>query len=444
MPETKTPRVVTKKHVAKLERERQQVNTVRTVAFAMFGVIALLIGYGFFDTSYLQPRKPVATVNDEKITVKDWQERVQLERSNIMNQYQRYQYYQDAFGMDLSQQIQQLSFYLQYPEQLGQQVLDQMIDDVLIRQEAEKLNITVSDEEVEAAVQEAYRYFPNGTPTPTITPTAFTLEYPTFTSQQLTLYPHTATPTKFVTAEPSATATVDQAITPTITFTAPPPTATFTAAPPTPTFVPEDVTPTATAYTFDGYKEQYQTTLDQLGGFGISERVLREVYRTGLLRKKLTEAIVTDVSTVDTEVQARHILVDDAQLAETVREKLVNGADFAKTAMELSKDTGSAVNGGDLGWFGKGQMVAPFEEAAFSLEIGEISQVVQSDFGYHIIQVIAKQERPLTASQIEQNRQVALTAWLQTVRDTSAIVIPDGWQNLIPPMPDFSGGTTQQ
>jgi len=444
MPESKNnPRAMTKKHVAKLERERQQVNTVRTVAFAMFGLIALLLGYGYFDTAYLQPRKPVATVNGEKITIKDWQERIQFERSNLMNQYQQYQYYQDYFGMDLSQQIQQITFYLQYPEQLGQQVLDQMIDDTLVRQEAAKLNITVSDEEVEASFQESYRYFPDGTPTPTITPTAFVLEYPTFTSQQLTLYPHTATPTEFVTVEPSATPTLDPAITPTATFTAPPPTVTFTAAPPTPTFVPEDVTPTATAYTFDGYKERYQTTVDQMSGFGVSEKTLREVYRTELLRKKLIEAIVTDVATVDTQIQARHILVDDAQLAETVREKLVNGANFIETAKEYSKDTGSAVNGGDLGWFGKGAMVAPFEDAAFSLEIGEISPVVQSDFGYHIIQVIAKQERPLTASQIEQNRQVAFVAWLQTVRETADIVTPDGWQSLIPPMPDFSGAASQ-
>jgi parvulin-like peptidyl-prolyl isomerase len=433
----KKPRVLTKKHVARLERERRQVNIVRTIAFTMFGLIALLLAYGYVDINYLQKLKPVAEVNGEKITITQWQERIQLERSNLVNQYQRYQYFQQQFGMDLSQQIQEIELYFQYPQVLGSQVLDTMINDVLVRQEAEKLGITVSDEEVEKAIQEAYGFFQNGTPTPTLTPTEFVFEYPTFTSQQLTLYPSTATPTQFVTPSPAPTSTTDPAVTPTVTFTAPPPTQTFTPAPPTPTFVPEDITATPTPYTLDGFKESYQTTVDQMAGIGVSEKTLREVYKNSLLRTKLMEAVIS-ASPTDQQVLARHILVDDATLAESLRQDLLNGADFAETAKEYSKDTGSAVDGGSLGWFGRNEMVSEFEQAAFSQEIGEIGPIVQTDFGFHIIQVIARQELPVSASQAEQNRQVAFTQWLETVRITADIIEYEDRLTLIPPMPDFS------
>lgn len=422
----KKPRILTKKHVARLERERRQVAIVRTVALVMIGVVVILIGYGYFNVNYLQLQKPVAEVNGEKITIEHFQERVQLQRVNLANTYQQYQFYQQNFGMDMSQQIQEIEFYLQFPESLGQLVIDQMIDEALIRQEAEKRGVTVSDEEVEQAVQKAYGFFPNGTPTPTITPTAF--EYPTLTSEQLTIYPSTATPTKVLTSTPAPTFTPDPAITPT---------ATEPVGRPTPTFVPEVATPTATPYTLDGFKTKYQTTVDQFKSYGISEEVLRDVYRNNLLRTKLLEAISADQPATEEQVWARHILVDSEAEAKAVYELLQNGSDFARLAREFSNDTGSGAVGGDLGWFGKGAMVPEFEEAAFSLKIGEISESVQSQFGYHIIQVLGRQELPLSDSQLEQNRETSFSEWLATAKEEATITNYDGWKEQIPPMPDF-------
>ena len=162
----KKPRTLTKKHVARLERERRQVAIVRAVAIVMIGIVAVLLGYGYLDANVLQKQKPVAEVNGEKITIKHFQERVQLQRVNLVNMYQQYQFYQQNFGMDTTQQVQEIEFYLQTPELLGQLVINQMIDEALIRQEAEKRGITVSNDEVDQAVQEAYNFFPNGTPHP--------------------------------------------------------------------------------------------------------------------------------------------------------------------------------------------------------------------------------------------------------------------------------------
>ncbi len=91
------------------------------------------------------------------------------------------------------------------------------------------------------------------------------------------------------------------------------------------------------------------------------------------------------------EVRASHILVDTIEEAEEVKGKLTSGEDFAELAKEYSTD-GSKDVGGDLGFFGKGRMVPEFEEVAFSLEIGKISEPVKSEFGYHIIKVEEKIE----------------------------------------------------
>jgi peptidyl-prolyl cis-trans isomerase D len=106
-----------------------------------------------------------------------------------------------------------------------------------------------------------------------------------------------------------------------------------------------------------------------------------------------------DLYEVKEQVKAAHILIrvpenaDDAirqqkkELAETLLKQVKDGKDFAELARTMSDDPGSASKGGDLGYFGRGMMVAPFEAAAFSLQPGEISNLVSTDFGYHIIKL---------------------------------------------------------
>jgi peptidyl-prolyl cis-trans isomerase C len=92
------------------------------------------------------------------------------------------------------------------------------------------------------------------------------------------------------------------------------------------------------------------------------------------------------------ELHARHILVPTEDEAKAALARVNKGEDFAKVADEVSKDPGS--QGGDLGWFTKDKMVPEFAEAAFKLEPGQISQPVKSEFGWHIIKVEGKREKP--------------------------------------------------
>ncbi|SVC33299.1 uncharacterized protein METZ01_LOCUS286153 [marine metagenome] len=91
------------------------------------------------------------------------------------------------------------------------------------------------------------------------------------------------------------------------------------------------------------------------------------------------------------KVQARHILVGGRELAEEIKKKIDDGEEFSRLAEEFS-ECPSKKRGGDLGWFGKGAMVRPFEVAAFSAGEGEIVGPVKTEFGYHIIYVYEVQD----------------------------------------------------
>jgi peptidyl-prolyl cis-trans isomerase C len=103
-----------------------------------------------------------------------------------------------------------------------------------------------------------------------------------------------------------------------------------------------------------------------------------------------------------TEYNAAHILVDTAEAAEKLKADLAGGADFAELAKANSTDTGSGANGGDLGWFGMGMMVKPFEDAVVAAKVGEVTGPVQSEFGFHLI--LVKETRVADKPTLDQMR----------------------------------------
>lgn len=92
------------------------------------------------------------------------------------------------------------------------------------------------------------------------------------------------------------------------------------------------------------------------------------------------------------QVEASHILVEDEETAKEVKGKLDDGGDFAELAKEYSTDTSNAEAGGELGYFAKGEMVTEFDDQAFAMKKGEVSEPVKTEFGYHIIKVTDKKE----------------------------------------------------
>lgn len=429
--------VIHKKHVARQQREQQQTRLILYTFFGILAMVVVLLVYGWLDINFFQINRPVAKVGETEITARNFEARVRLQRQNLLTQYAQYQQYAQFFGMDFSSQLQQIEFQLSAPGTVGQIVLDQMINEEIVRQEAEKRGITVSEEELDEAIRAGYDFYPNGSPTPTITPT------------QIVFEDNSPEIFELVTATPQFTATPESSETESSPSTeeADEPTATATIAPSaTPTAGPTATAlPTSTPYTQEGYEQLLADTDENLEKFGFDQGYYREFYEYQLLLTKLKEEVTADVATTDTQVWARHILVEDEETAKGVIQSLQEGKDFAELARALSTDTGSGAQGGDLGWFGKGAMVAEFEAAAFALEkSGDITtEPVQSSFGFHIIQLIDKQERPLTAEQLQSAKDAAFDEWLTTIREEYSVETFDFWRQRVPNEPSFISAATE-
>jgi peptidyl-prolyl cis-trans isomerase D len=419
----KNTNIPTKKHLARQQREKRQVQIITSISIAVILLVVGVLAYGYLDQQVLKGRRAVITVNDDKISVNDFRAVTKYYRFTLIQQANNTLQMAQMFGPELAQsftgQLTQIKDNLE-PERAGQVAIDQLVDSTLLRQEAERRGISISQEELDNYAQEALNYFPNGTPTPTAT----TEQKPTSTlsAMQLTMMPPTATattaPADDVTTEFTATATLE--------FT---PTAT------------EILTSTATptVYTFDAFQENYDTMISNfMEDYEIPEKTILYVMESQLYQQKLFEEIVGDLECTQEEVWAQHILVDEEDLAKNIKLRLDEGEDWALMAATYSTDESNKNTSGDLGWFGKGRMVEPFEEAAFALEIGEVSDPVQTDFGWHIIRVLGHEERPLTSSACQEFRQAEFQKWLKELRDNSEVEIKDSWNTVVPLLPELS------
>ncbi|MCM3639381.1 peptidylprolyl isomerase [Sporosarcina luteola] len=151
------------------------------------------------------------------------------------------------------------------------------------------------------------------------------------------------------------------------------------------------------------WKEEVKSQKDALGDNfemylqqqGVSEKFFEKNVKSQMIQKKMIESLkVSDeeiakgVERAKTEIHARHIVVKDEDTAKEVLAKVKDGGDFAELAKEYSTEPVAEQTGGDLGWFGPGKMVQEFEDAAYSLKKGEISEPVKTSFGYHIIEML--------------------------------------------------------
>jgi peptidyl-prolyl cis-trans isomerase C len=170
----------------------------------------------------------------------------------------------------------------------------------------------------------------------------------------------------------------------------------------------------------------------------LEDRSLRRAYfaekiATGVTPEALQAAYDKFVASFkgQEEVHARHILVATEDEAKAIKAEIEGGKDFAELAKEKSTDPSAQQNGGDLGFFGKGMMVKPFEDAAFSMEVGAVSDPIKSDFGWHIIKLEEKRmSQPPTLEQIgpQLQQQVMFQnfeASVATLKQGLAVDIPD-------------------
>jgi serine/threonine protein kinase len=333
--------------------------------------------------SVLQPNDVVAVVNNEYITMSEFQSNVRFTRWQMIQEYEDTTYFmqlysnETTFSQQIQAQLQQMVENLsdQNALALGADVLKAMIDDEVIRQEAVRRGISVTDEEVDRSIQEAFGFFIDGTPTPEVS------------------------------------SDLDPELSPTNSL------------------------PSPTPYTLEGFHKRLIETLNILMEDGITETDLRNVISMQILRGKLFDEITANVLTTEEQVWALHILVLDAETAERVVQRLDDGEDWSLVAAEESMDSSNANQGGDLGWFGRGVMVTEFEYAAYNTEIGEISGPVITEFGFHIIKVLGKEIRSLPDDQIQSRRQMEFQTWLENDKGQRDIKQFDNWSDNVPRTP---------
>jgi len=429
MARSPSSKVVSKKHKARLQQEQQQRRMLITAALIVVGIILVVLVYGVLDQTLIKNRKPVAKVGDSIIRSEEFIKMVKLERQQMNGQAFQYESYKQFFAFDeqnvayFDNLIQQIQSQMAIPESIGATVLTKMIDTEVIGFYADEQGIEVSEQEIQEAIQKDFGYFPNGTPTPENTSTPFATATMNPTQYALVTATSTATPMEEVTEPETETPSEEEVVEPEVTDES-------VAAP--------TIVPSPTPYTEDLFQENYDNFVQNFGKIGMSEKDILNLYRTQLISQKVYELITADLPTQEDQVWARHILVATLEEAQDVLNRLENGEDWSTIAAEVSTDPGSKDTGGDLGWFGKNMMVPEFEAAAYELEVGEISDPIETIHGFHIIQLLGKEVRPIESSRVDQNKQAFFAEWLTTQKEKYTIEqFDDVWTKVVPDTPVF-------
>ena len=432
-------KVISKKHLARVERENIQRRWIMISAIVIIVLIVGIIGYGILDQTVLKNYKPVAKVGDQTITTAEFQKEVRFQRWSLIQQYSQGAQIYQMLGNDpnYGAQLQQLQQKLDplSATVVGEEVLNNMIEKILIEQKAAELKVTVTDKEVDDAMQAAFGYFPQGTPTPTITPVEAAT--PTLSPLQITLVAQAPTATEVPTTTPTAeTVTSTPTVTPTNTTQ------------PTATQIPT-ITPTPTPYTFQAYQDTIKQNVDRLKDFNFTEADIRAEIRLQILRRKLLDELAKDIKREQDQVWVRQILTSDVETANQARKRLMDGEDWTNVASQMSLDETTKNQGGDMGWFAQGVQPAEIDQIAFTIKVGEISSPIKTDAGYHIIQVIAHEVRPLDEGVYQQERQKKFDDWLTTAQQSDQIQ-KYSWETVVPKEPvipadqliDFTGSAS--
>lgn len=422
--ETTATAGLTRRQLSRKRREERFQRAILIGAGIVAAAVLALVGIYAY-TRVSEPRKVLATVGDETITVGEFQDRVWFE-------YYLYQIQGMAqFGLPF--------------DSAG--VMDQMVEDIVLREKAAEMDIEVTEDEIEERGQLLFG-FDAGEPEPTST--AFPTSAPTSDATP------TATSTFVYTPTPSATPTLDPSITPTVT-----PEATEEATGEPDEEATSEATEEATAEATAEATEQAPTEtpfptptpIDEaefntrLSDFltngatltGLSEARMREILddwiRSALIREKLREEADFDLDETKPLVHAAHILVATEEEANAALERLEAGEALEELAAEISIDTSNAYRGGDLGWFGPGRMVEVFEDAVFSTPAGEISEPVQTEFGWHIIKVYERTEEPTTDFDREAQRQELLQEQIDQWKEEAGVEIDENFTDYLPAIP---------
>jgi hypothetical protein len=382
-PHLQVPNEPTRKQLSRAERDAQQR---RRIIYAVGGVLAVVVAiilFGVVRESLLKPNEPVANVNGETISTTEFQNRVRLVRAQLIQQANFSQQLGDT------QSVDQVQSQLADPINLGSQVLDGMVDELLLKQAAKDYNVSVSADEVEAAVEKEFGYDRN---------------------------PPTPAPTRTPQPEPTASAPVTQTATPS----------------PTPL-------PTATPISKESAQQFYQQYLQ---GYGLSDQDYRKYTELRLLSEKMRTAIGTTVPTTTEQIKFQYMRIDSVAVPTVTAAIAQDG--FAKVyqaALSRTLPYSSSVLASEVAdWLPRDafssstDLGAQIGDAFFSTPVSQTTAIISNTTGTasFVGLITAKSLEPLSGTFLQQAQQSAVEAWLQQRRNPAFLLT---WADRVPTKP---------
>ncbi|SRR5579885_3056319 len=354
-----------KRQMSKWQRERRQRLMIFAAAGGILALMAIVLAFGYVREILVRPTEPAAYVGDQMISIGQLVQRVKPQLAAIDNEMARLAA-QGPISTNPSTATDQNSRQFQMLQSqranAADMVLNDMIDDELVRMESEKRGILVTPEEIDARInsdlarQQAI-LAEAGKPAPT--PEAAAAEGPT------------PTPTK---------------------------------------------PPTLTA-------DQFQTAYQEfLGRINYTDEQYRAYVESLLQRDKLRDALAADIPTTQEQVHVRRLTLGSQEDATAALAQIRSGErTLEDLAREKSIDLTSKSAGGDLGWLPRGLESSQFDEAAFRLAPGEISDPVVTPQGWEILELLGKEVRPLTDDQLDRLKAKTMDQWMREAREGPSV-----------------------
>ncbi|MDM8532424.1 peptidylprolyl isomerase [Anaerolineales bacterium HSG25] len=430
--------VTTRRQRAYSKQEQEKIRQIYMGLGIIGALVVVLLALGFFYSYVIQPNSTITKVNNTELTLQQYQDRVRYERFLIDEQLG--QIISEITRLREEGNDQFLQFYEQLGNQLqqqrflvDQQSLDQMVEETLLAEKASADNVTVSEEDITEAINRFLAGRTGGVTEASASETVTALVNATATAAEWTPTP-TRTPLPTIEGSEELTPTATPANTPT-----PGPTATLNV-----------IGTGELSNQYTSWLETLQTNAD------IDEATYRQYIKASVLREKMRDVISAEAPTTGEQSNARHILIsfehfqtptpepvegeepvelteeeraeeaeiahqETKQLADEIIGRLEAGEDFAELAEEYSDDPGSRFNGGELGFVTSGTFVESVDKAVFELPLNEVSEPIESQFGWHIIEVLERGDRELSPSDYEQVQRDTFSEWLADLQSDANV-----------------------
>lgn len=380
--------VINRKAISRAEREARIQRWILLATAGLVALTILILAGGFFYERVIWPDQPVASVDGQPIRTREFQKRFRFVEDSLRRQAAILE--QEIAALDPNdptqstiaafyrQQITQINLQLNDPILLGRTVLQQMIDERLIRAEAERRGIRVSPEAIDREIERRFGFIretptPAGSPTPTITPG-----------------PGTPEPTPFPTPTPMSEAS---------------------------------------------FRALYASQLKQWEGLGFTESDYRALVEADLLEQQLREAFAREVPTHEEQVDVRMITAETPDLAGELYRR-IQAEGFEKVFEEVQAGKVISAAALNMGWTPVGGLGSLYgtelEKIVFATPVLSTTSVITSPAGYHIAFVAGREDRELAPYYLQARQQQAFEDWLQKQRNDPNRVRYFDWQNRIP------------